>query len=397
MKLYLHIGTEKTGTTSIQDFLVANESKLFDLGYGISKVSGIGNNRKLAAFSMRDERSDDFFEASNLTTVDARVQFKKHFREEFESELQNLAENVHSVIISSEHFHSRCVNEDELQKLKALLVKYFDEINVICYFRPQVELATSLYSTALRVGFTHTAVEFISNELRLDNYYYNYLDIYQNWVGVFGKSNMNVRLYGKQNFRGGDLMEDFCYSIGLDYSTCGFSSVPSSNKSINHIGQLMLRRLNDSLSRNESADNEIRRQFVSWLESKYDGKGFRCPYETEVKLQQKFDEVNRAVLHKAGYGASKLFSIQPSRGDLDDSSVAQDLIDVTLELWKEKSCLTDHEINVIRDSAVELEGKNVSAAIELMKLAQKFRPEGTYIKNKLATYEEKVGRRNQWI
>jgi len=51
-----------------------------------------------------------------------------------------------------------------------------------------------------------------------------------------------------------------------------------------------------------------------------------------------------------------------------------------------KKYLTNEEINTIRDIAIKLEKLNTELAYELMHIAHEARPDGNFIKEKLAEY-----------
>ena len=55
--LYLHIGIEKTGTTSIQKSLDQNRDSLLELGYYYPKQFSVGLNSHLAAMFLNDAMS----------------------------------------------------------------------------------------------------------------------------------------------------------------------------------------------------------------------------------------------------------------------------------------------------------------------------------------------------
>ena len=66
MKCYLHIGTEKTGTTTIQSFLLRNERRLNRIGYSSPKLDQEFNHRSLAVACFDDDHRDDFTSVCNI-------------------------------------------------------------------------------------------------------------------------------------------------------------------------------------------------------------------------------------------------------------------------------------------------------------------------------------------
>ena len=152
MKAILHIGTEKTGTKTLQELLFINKDLLAHYGVATLDSTGYKDDRKLATYCISDDRVDDHVKALNITDLHARSKWKNKFRRELDKNIKSLDGSVHTIIFTSEHFHSRLVAEEEVLTLSNLLKNYFDDFKVIVYLRRQDEVATSLYSTALRVG-----------------------------------------------------------------------------------------------------------------------------------------------------------------------------------------------------------------------------------------------------
>ena len=72
--LVLHIGTEKTGTTSIQEFLKKNMVRLRENGVYIpqSPMVGYGNHRWIPLIANNDDFSDEFAIIQNFKSLKDR-------------------------------------------------------------------------------------------------------------------------------------------------------------------------------------------------------------------------------------------------------------------------------------------------------------------------------------
>jgi hypothetical protein len=105
MKLALHIGTEKTGTTLLQEWLYHNRERLGQQGYFLSEKIGLPCNRNIVSYFRR--APDDFWNRYNIRSLDDKARFFAHFLEDLQAELDQAAQTNHTVIMSSEHFHSR--------------------------------------------------------------------------------------------------------------------------------------------------------------------------------------------------------------------------------------------------------------------------------------------------
>ncbi|MGB3313379.1 MAG: hypothetical protein WBB85_03115, partial [Albidovulum sp.] len=213
MRLILHIGTEKTATTTLQHFLYDNRAALAARGVGLSDVAGSPNNRRLAAYCQPDGRIDNFFRGRKIATPEDKAAFFAGFAEDLSAELAGLGTGT--VILTSEHFHSRLIDRDSVQKLHDLLAPLFSEIRVLCWFREQAAVARSLYSTAIKGGKTVGFDEFLDG-CTPDSHRYNYHDSFRLWADVFGADALVARLFDRAAFVGGDIVTDFLDAAGID-------------------------------------------------------------------------------------------------------------------------------------------------------------------------------------
>ena len=89
------------------------------------------------------------------------------------------------MLITSEHFHSRLVDEASVRKLAKFLSGLFREVEVICYLREQSAVRKSLYSTNLKGRGTQPYASFGADEDE-NSTYYNYYNLVTRWSNVFG-------------------------------------------------------------------------------------------------------------------------------------------------------------------------------------------------------------------
>ncbi len=150
MKIYLHIGTEKTGTTSIQLFLSKNREELSNNKIMYSKVLGDPNNIRLSIALQNIDKIDDSRIHSKIITKESIVNFRDELSNDLSEEIHREKPDI--LIISSEYLSSRMDNPDELERLKAFLNQFSEDITVIVYLRRQDKFFESLYSTAIKKG-----------------------------------------------------------------------------------------------------------------------------------------------------------------------------------------------------------------------------------------------------
>jgi len=310
----LHIGTEKTGTTSIQRHLFGNRQLLFEHGYALLDSLGGFDNRQLARICMRLSRDDVPFQSNQTKSAWRKRRRNRKITKQFEKEMRSLPAAVHTVILSSEFLHSRLIHPDEVTALKKLLTPFFSDIRVLCYLRPQVDLAVSFYTTALKDGYDGNEIDaFIETFCTPENPYYNYDTLLRRYEDAFGPDRIDVALFGKENFHGGDLIPDFYRRI--DPTLCEtmqtHAKAPGNrNESVSVLGQELLSLLNKHTPRLK--DRKYRR-LRAMIGRDFAGKGKMPTRATASAAFERFSPSNRAVSERYFPDRGCLFAFDPDR------------------------------------------------------------------------------------
>ena len=216
MKCILHIGTEKTATTLIQNWIYENKNILNSFGVYLSNVIGVPNNIELpTAFT---DRVNNQTKVRKLENQRDRDNYHKKVTQALASEVKLVQGKYDTFLISAEHLHSQLTNTSTIQRLYYFLKSIFSSIEIICYFRHQSDLAYSLYSTALKSSCTVSASTFV-NRAWPRNYYYNHLSIAHNWTAIFGSKHTHFRAFDQSNFINSDIRDDFIHQIYPDFPT----------------------------------------------------------------------------------------------------------------------------------------------------------------------------------
>lgn len=201
--LFLHIGSHKTGTTSIQRACSHLPSGNRD---GVKYLDVRPSGTQVVGISGTLEN----FRARILLDAADRV-----FRPEGQKRL----------IASDESFF--WISEpDTVHKLAALLHERFSSVTILCYLRRQDRLALS---HRRQVSDGMPAARFYGVEAtplpRYQPHFQNYFDYATKlstiWASAFGKQNVQVVPYDKITRKGADVVADFAHRTGasLDIST----------------------------------------------------------------------------------------------------------------------------------------------------------------------------------
>jgi tetratricopeptide (TPR) repeat protein len=284
----LQIGTEKTGTTTLQHFLSSNREALAARNLRYPRFCGEKNHTGLAAYALADSRMDPIREPFGVRSEADVPAMRERMRRAAEVELADGAD----AIFCSEHCHSRLKTSEEVGRLRELLGRFFDEIEICVYLRRQDQVALSLYSTRLKSGGVNPRL--LPNVDPSDSYY-NYDRLLGLWEGVFGRERVHVRLFDRAELVGGSVAPDFLdlWDLGPE---ADYVAVTDRNGSLGPTAQEYLRRLNPHLApRGGKPLEAVRGPIVTALERAFGGKGARPSRADAEAFLARYAEANEAV------------------------------------------------------------------------------------------------------
>lgn len=300
MRAIIHIGTEKTGTSTIQNFLNQNRDLLPTQKAAFLRSPGLRNNRKLVTYCMDIDNVDDHVVNLDIRSEAKRKTWQEEFKLEFTQELKALDPSISTVIISSEQFQSRLTSKTEVENLLRLLAPHFDEIKILVYLRRQDQVAVSLYSTWCRVGGSHKTI--LDQSISANDPYYNYYDLIERWGTVFGIENMIIRVFDRNLFVGGDLLRDFFDATDLQDSE-DFVTPENTNEKLSAQLQNVLILFNRAFpyyvdDKPAGFNNDLRAYILKESENKYKGKEKLPTRKEALDFYGKFAESNSKLAHQ---------------------------------------------------------------------------------------------------
>lgn len=209
--VYLHIGTPKTGTTALQNFLSDNNETLNkygicypDFGYRYHNV-GIPRNAHFLISPYIDENGTKTHEMPG------------NDYEPGLNRLAELADTFDKIIISDEVIWRASSNRaDFWPKLKSDLEKRNLDIKIIVYLRRQDLWASSSWGQKIKSGSVFDFHGYLQS-LEERNYPTDYFEYMEKLSAVFGQENLFIRVYEQGQFQGTDhsLISDFLNIFGL--------------------------------------------------------------------------------------------------------------------------------------------------------------------------------------
>lgn len=208
MNLFLHIGTEKTGTTAVQKFMAANRPRLRRDGVLYPEAPGAENHLALTAIAKRGR--NEIWDKLGLNDEAVRRVFCDNFRKKLATELSS--NSCETVIMSGEHCSSRLRSEDEIRRLYEFLAPFFSRISVIVYLRRQDDFLMSTHSTDVKNGSVRPLAVPDEEEV---HFRYDYWELLSRWSGTFGRDNIVCRKFGKGFLKNNSIVSDFLQSVGI--------------------------------------------------------------------------------------------------------------------------------------------------------------------------------------
>ncbi|AFV87012.1 hypothetical protein [Alteromonas mediterranea] len=217
--LYLHIGCEKTGTTSIQNVLADNRQALLKQGIfypdlGKLKFAQLLLPAALQPFDYPNKPRADYYPGNEVIDPDSV----------WNSFIDLAKKNADKdVIISAEHFSSR-TKDKGLTYLKAKMnqLSSLFNIKIIVFLRRQDKFMESSYSTIIKAGGNIGFDAFFETHLKLKERY-DFSLLLNRWSSFFDKSSLIVKDYETEVQQKG-LLNSFFDITGIDGSALQLES-----------------------------------------------------------------------------------------------------------------------------------------------------------------------------
>lgn len=185
IEIYIHIGTHKTGTSTIQTFLINNKEALnkeniFFLGRFRKQVTKISEDRN--------------YTKEHLTKLETKLKEKL-------SEISEIRDpsKTATFIISNEKLSGNKRNgyknaEEVASCLNQLLSIFEEKAKIILYLRRQDDFLESLYAQRIYNGQTYSFDEFLD---QWDENSFSWERLVRSYEKVFGREQLIVKRYHK--------------------------------------------------------------------------------------------------------------------------------------------------------------------------------------------------------
>ncbi len=192
--IILHVGPDKTGTTAIQKTLYANAEQLERLGvlYVTGHVFGKNDRMLSIAFCETEARAKNLFNADKEPWENGSKQYLEQLQRRVATTMADI------LVLSYEGLVH--LNKAEFKSLYTFLHLLTEDVCVVMYVREPASYAISALSQRVKTGrrawLVHPPVLKYRNYLR-------------RIISVFGRENINVRLFDPKKFPSANVVLDF--------------------------------------------------------------------------------------------------------------------------------------------------------------------------------------------
>lgn len=212
--LYLHIGTSKAGSTTIQHYLNATDTAAFGLGQ--LACFGRGNATRLAAATNTANARNYWVHGRKYMTREA---FEANSVTLWADLAQELAQaQCRDFVASSEYLYRHFyASPRPLQRFRDQLLAHFGDVRIILYLRDQRAWMRSFYAQTVTgpERSTRSYAEFLKQS-RSRRARWNYRAAVRMWARLFGRARMVIVPFDPENFFRNDLIADFLSHISPD-------------------------------------------------------------------------------------------------------------------------------------------------------------------------------------
>lgn len=244
MRCVLHIGTEKTGSKTVQRFLFQNRQRLARRRILVPAATSLGNAIGLPLMAYDPDRFDDLTGQLDISAEAELLQFQRHLKASLALELQ--LQKPSSAVFSSEHLQSRLTKLSEIERLRdGLMSLGFNDFKVVVYLRRPADLANSLFSTALRAA--HDMSVLPTPEHGYVRILCDHRATIIRWTSVFGQAAIRPRLFANEEFVNSSLVDDFAAASSITME--GLRRPVAVNTALSMPAATLLRRVNGIIAK----------------------------------------------------------------------------------------------------------------------------------------------------
>ena len=302
LDLVLHIGSGKTGTSSLQRWLRHNRDVL--ARHGVLFPSSLGPRRHVW-FGLFIRPDEDLVDARPYRAqgYPSPQEFRRGVQQQLFTEINRTAPA--QVLISDEALYGS--NLGSLERLRAFTDRHVRRLRLVCYLRRQDDHLVSRYQQVVKVGEVRTLGEYAAQLGHTKTY--DYATRLDTWARMMEPDAFVVRRFERGDFFNDSLYADFLDATALDVSLDELAGVRTQNESLDAESVEFLRLLNLHRVTTEGAEVGMinNRPLVTRLARGSKGPTLTLPDADLDAFMARWESSNRAVAYRWLGGQEELF------------------------------------------------------------------------------------------
>ncbi len=348
MKVILHIGTGKTGTTSLQKFFHLNRSLLENNGILFPHSVGYTNHIEVAMYGISDIskiKQSLFLKKQNVCTLNEKNLFDYTVEQKLSAELTN-SKNLKFLLISSEHLSTSLRSFEEVQKIKLLFDKLKLEVTcIIIYLRDQVSYLFSNFSTRVLLGSKTGYRPCLPTKLGISPI--NYAHTLNMWESSFPKAEIQVRIFEKNNLKNSDIITDFLDFLNID-ALPNINKSTHSNTSLSASALYFLIKYNNYVHNNPDkhlpslASHKVQDLLIPFAKCFFVGKPLIPTMEEKNKIENLCFDCNEQIRTKYFPQKQTLFKQNDDKYSLAEEKICSEV------LFENSICVLAHILKELK-------------------------------------------------
>ena len=325
--LYIHIGTPKTGTSTLQHFFEDNRAALLQKGiYYPEKIDS-------GTWGGKDSTDGNF---AWITRCDKSVR-------DISDIFNHMFSISNKVLLSTENIWLEIKDKgDFLLNLKQMLEG--TEIKVIVYLRKQIDYLESQYRECVRLILAQESIFEVCDSsnpaFSVVKESLNYYAVLENMAQAVGRENIIVRPYEKMQFKNQNILEDFMGILGLSLVQPFVLPEKNYNPPMNNPALELKRNMNTSAKAEQKLMNDCFYEILM-QDGTERAKNGECAhfkslltYQQRHDFMQRFEEGNRKIaVHYLNREEGKLFFEENDVHMQTGSVSSEDLLQQTIRVF----------------------------------------------------------------
>jgi hypothetical protein len=210
-QVFIHIGTQKTGTTSIQNYMYDNRD-FHTYNFGVSFYNGIHspkNHAELHASAMRKDRSSPF-------KLSSKIDFGEAYKNKVKNNVRSFLDetNANKIVFSAEGL-SYLRHSDEILYLKHLFED--SEVYIIVYFREKSSFLHSYGEQFKKTKYTLSKDVSSFAYVEDDTWLIKYEELISIYGSHFGRDRLIIFNYEDCLEKDKSVVPSFLRTIGVPF------------------------------------------------------------------------------------------------------------------------------------------------------------------------------------